>query len=675
MQEKLHTNALIHESSPYLLQHARNPVDWHPWGTVALEKAVREDKLLLVSIGYAACHWCHVMEKESFEDEEVAQVMNEHFICVKVDREERPDVDHYFMTAVHLTGAQGGWPLNVVALPDGKPLWGGTYFPKENWIYALRELNRLYREQRDDTVRHAGNLADGIRQVSLKVDRGAEAPATPERIRQAVEKWKNHFDLKHGGRRGQPKFPMPGNLEFLLHYAHTSGDREVMDFVMLTLRKMAMGGIYDQIGGGFARYSVDEIWKVPHFEKMLYDNAQMLSVYARAWQVSRDPVFDQVIRETAGWLEREMSHPEGAFYSSLDADSEGVEGKYYTWTAVELQEVLGTEYPEFAEYFSINRLGYWEDDRYILLRTDSAEEFAARTGIQETELAGRVKRWKSRLMEVREKRVRPGLDDKTLTSWNALMIQGLCDAAKATGEARYREMARKNGEFLRNNLMTPDGSLFHNWKNGKPSVEGFLEDYALLTQAFISLFEITGEESWIKTAHRLVLHALEHFFDPENNLFYFSRKDHVGITGNHYQTEDNVIASSNSVMALNLLKLSRIFSLPEWERFARKMARNITASFVSYPYAFANWGRLLLMLTGNIREVAVSGENALQVISGIQQHYLPDVIFAASTGNSNLPLLKNRHVTGKTLAYVCSNGSCRLPVETASEALQLLGQP
>jgi hypothetical protein len=672
MQKKLHTNALVHESSPYLLQHAHNPVDWHPWGPEALEKAVREDKLLLVSIGYAACHWCHVMEKESFEDDEVAEVMNEHFICVKVDREERPDVDHYFMTAVQLTGAQGGWPLNVVALPDGKPLWGGTYFPKENWMYALRELNRLYHEKRDDTVSHAGNLAHGIQQVSLKVERGAEAPVTQELIRNAVEKWKYHFDLTHGGRRGQPKFPMPVNLEFLIHFAHTSADQEVMDFVMLTLRKMAMGGIYDQPGGGFARYSVDEIWKVPHFEKMLYDNAQLLSVYAKAWQVSGDPLFGQVIRETTGWLEREMTHPDGAFYSSLDADSEGVEGKFYTWKASELKQVIGAEYPVFAEYFNINELGYWEEDRYILLRTRDHQEFAAIAGITEAELAVRVAGWKSRLLQEREKRVRPGLDDKTLTSWNALMIQGLCDAAKATGESHFREMALKNGEFLRNNLMTSDGSLFHNWKNGKPSVDGFLEDYALLTQAFISLFAITGEESWIKSAHRLVIHTLEHFYDPEHNLFYFSRKDHHDITGNHYQTEDNVIASSNSVMALNLLRLSRIFSEPEWERLAAKMARNITSSFAAYPYAYANWGRFLLMLTGNTREVAVSGENALPVISGIQQKYLPDVIFAASTGDSSLPLLKNRYVAGKTQVYVCSNGSCRLPVETASEAMKLL---
>ena len=667
-----YTNALIHESSPYLLQHAHNPVDWHPWGPVALEKALREDKLLLVSIGYSACHWCHVMERESFEDEEVAQVMNEHFICVKVDREERPDVDHYFMTAVQLTGAQGGWPLNVVALPDGKPLWGGTYFPKENWIYALGELNRIYHKQREETVRHARNLADGIKQVSLKAEAGSDAPATPEMIRQSVEKWKYHFDLQHGGRRGHPKFPMPVNLEFLLHYAHTTGNQEVADFVMLTLRKMAMGGIYDQAGGGFARYSTDETWKVPHGEKMLYAHAQLLTVYAQAWQVSPDPLFLQVIRETVGWLEREMLHPEGAFFSSLDADSEGTEGKFYVWTESELKQILGSEYPLFAGYFSVNRLGYWEDGMNILLRTISDKEFAARSGLTEAQLALKLTNWKSILMHARSLRIRPGLDDKSLTSWNALMIRGLCDAARATGDEHYSALAKGNARFLLNNLVTPDGGLLHCWKNGKPTIDGFLEDYALFIQALIALFETTGEEEWILKARSLVSYTMEHFFDPEQNLFFFNRKDHSDITGNHYPAEDNVIPASNSVMALNLIKTGSIFAEPETGRLARKMARNFTSAFSSWPWAYANWGRLMLLLTGGTREVAVTGNNARQLLKEIQAHYMPSVVFAAAEGESFLPLLKSRYVKGKNLMFICSNGSCHMPVETVSEALVLI---
>lgn len=672
MENIKYTNALINESSPYLLQHAHNPVDWHPWGPVALEKALRESKLLLVSIGYSACHWCHVMEKESFEDEAVAKVMNDYFVCVKVDREERPDVDHYFMTAVQLTGAQGGWPLNVVALPDGKPLWGGTYFPKENWIYALGELNRIYHEQRGKAVKHAENLYNGIRQVSLRVERGAESPANIVLLRQAIEKWKFHFDHQHGGRKGQPKFPMPVNMEFLLHYGHDSGDQEVTDFVMLTLRKMAMGGIYDQAGGGFARYSVDEIWKVPHFEKMLYDNAQLLSLYAHAYKVTKEPLFLQVIRETVGWLKREMLHPEGAFFSSLDADSEGTEGKFYTWTAGELREILGEEYSIFADYFRVNQLGYWEDGRNILLRTMKDAEFAQKEGINETELAVKIAGWKSRLMDVRKMRVRPALDDKSLTSWNALMIKGLCDAMQATGDDNYMELAKSNARFLLNNLATPDGGLLHCWKNGKSTIDGFLEDYALLIQALIALFETTGEEEWVRRARSLVSYTMEHFLDPEHNLFFFNRKDHNDITGNHYPAEDNVIPASNSVMAHNLVKTGGIFAEPELNRLAHKMACNITSDFSAYPWAYSNWGRLMLLLDQGIREVAVSGDKALQLLKDMQAEYRPEVVFAAARYESHLPLLKNRYIKNKTQIFVCSNGSCHMPVDTMEEAFRLI---
>lgn len=672
MQEALHTNSLIHESSPYLLQHAHNPVDWHPWGEAALFKASSEDKLLLVSIGYAACHWCHVMEKESFEDEEVAQIMNELYVCIKVDREERPDVDHYFMTAVQLSGAQGGWPLNVVALPDGKPIWGGTYFPRENWINALRELNRLYREQRADTVMYAENLSNGIRQASLHVERGADAPATPELIRNAVEKWKHYFDRKHGGRKGHPKFPMPVNLEFLMHYAHRTNDPEISEYLDLTLAKMAMGGIYDQAGGGFARYSTDELWKVPHFEKMLYDNGQLISVFSKAWQKSGHPLYKTAIYETIAWIQREMMHPDGAFYSSLDADSEGVEGKFYTWKSEELKEIAGDDLPLFSEYFNLNKNGYWEDGQYILLRTQSDEEFASKNRLSREILEQKVASWKSRLLEHRDHRTRPALDDKILTSWNALVLQGLCDAYKAFGETTFLILALNNALFLKNQLMLPEGSLFHTWKDGRSAIPGFLEDYAQIIQAYISLYEVTGDESWTFLARKLMTYTEEHFFDPKQDLFFFSRKDQDEVIINHYPVEDNVVASSNSVMALNLFRMSRLFSEQRLEDLSQKMGRNIAPNFSVWPHAHANWGRLLLLLTGDPKEVAVSGGNALSWTAELQKHYMPDLIFAPATTDSSLPILKNRYVQDKTLIYVCAGGSCRLPVESPSEALKLL---
>jgi uncharacterized protein len=671
MDNKIHTNSLIHESSPYLLQHAHNPVDWHPWKKEVLEKAQQEDKLLLVSIGYAACHWCHVMERECFEDEEVAQVMNSKYICIKIDREERPDVDHFFMTAIQITGSQGGWPLNCVALPDGRPIWGGTYFPKENWMHALNELNRLYHDQREDTVRHAENLADGIRQASLPV-KGEESPATLTMIENAVKKWKHHFDNKHGGRNGKPKFPMPVNIDFLLHYAHNAKDIDVRQYVELTLTKMAMGGIYDQAGGGFARYSVDELWKVPHFEKMVYDNGQLLSVYSKAFQMTHNELFREVIYETVEYLQREMLHPSGAFYSSLDADSENVEGMFYTWTIRELKVLLNEDFRLFADYYNINATGHWEDGRYILLRDKSDEEFADQQGIDLAEIKNRIARWKALLMKHRESRIRPALDDKTLTSWNALVIQGLCDATKAFGDERFKNLALKNGLFLKDNLFTPEGGLYHTWKNGKATIPGFLEDYALVIQAYISLYEISGDESWILLAQQLTQYAIKYFYDTDQDFFFFNEKNNNETITNHYQKEDNVIASSNSVMAINLLYLSRLFSNMKWEKIAGKMARKISSSFSAYPYAYANWGRLLLMLISGTREVAIIGNNAPDLMAEMQKNYYPDVIWASAIKETSVPLLLNRYAEGKTLIYVCSNGSCRMPVETADEALNFL---
>jgi uncharacterized protein len=671
MDNKIHTNSLIHESSPYLLQHAHNPVDWHPWKKEVLERAQREDKLLLVSIGYAACHWCHVMEHECFEDDEVAKVMNSKFICIKIDREERPDVDHFFMKAIQITGAQGGWPLNCVALPDGRPIWGGTYFPKENWINVLNELSRLYHDQREDTVRHAENLAYGIRQASLPV-KGAESPATITMIENAVKKWKNHFDNQHGGRNGRPKFPMPVNIDFLLHYAHNAKDNDVQKFVELTLTKMAMGGIYDQAGGGFARYSVDELWKVPHFEKMLYDNGQLLSVYSKAFQMTQNDLFRDVVYETVEYLRREMLHLSGAFYSSLDADSENVEGMFYTWNIRELKGLLNEDFRLFADYYNINSTGHWEDGRYILLRDQSDEEFAEQQGLGLAEIKNLIVKWKALLMKHRESRIRPALDDKTLTSWNALVIQGLCDATKAFSDERFKNLALKNGMFLKDNLFTQQSGLFHTWKNGKAAIPGFLEDYALVIQAFVSLYEISADETWVQLARQLTDYTINYFYDTEQNLFFFNEKNNIEIITNHYQKEDNVIASSNSVMAINLLNLSRLFSNMEWEKIAGKMARKISSSFSAYPYAYANWGRLLLMLTSGTREVAIIGNNSPVLMAEMQKNYSPEVIWASAKKESAVPLLLNRYAEGKTLIYVCSNGSCRMPVETVEEAFKYL---
>ena len=668
--KQIHTNALINSTSPYLLQHAHNPVNWQPWSDKVVEKAQKENKLLLVSIGYAACHWCHVMEHESFEDKQVAAVMNENFICVKVDREERPDVDHYYMTAVQLMSRQGGWPLNVIALPDGRPIWGGTYFPKESWSKNLIAVAGFYQNNRTETEKFAGELQNGIRQVSLTPDTDS-SPVNAKFIDEGVAKWSNRFDMENGGRKGYPKFPMPVNLEFLLRYGFLKKDQHVLKFVKITLEKMARGGIYDQIGGGFARYSVDYVWKVPHFEKMLYDNGQLLSIYSKGFQFFQNEEFKSVVYETTDFIERELMDKSGAFYSSLDADSDGEEGKFYVWNKTELKEMLREDFQLFSDYFNVNEKGFWEGN-YILLRSVHDEDFARDNNLSVEQLKEKVNRWQQLLLKERSNRVRPGLDDKTLASWNALVILGLTDAYKAFEDSRFLKLALKNATFLSEQMIQSEGKLFHTWKNGTASVDGFLEDYALTISAFISLFELTGDNVWLDKVNILLGFSLNHYYDEEISLFYFSAKQINSTIVNHFQTEDNVIPAANSVMANNLYQLGLLYGNPEYLAMAKKMANTITAQFNNYPMAYANWGSLILKWTEPYFEVAVCGDNAENISRNFREEYRPNIITAFSQQESELPLLKDRYVPGKTLIYICREGVCQLPVEEVSEAIELM---
>ncbi len=669
---KQHTNALVDSSSPYLLQHAHNPVNWQPWDDSLVKSGNTQGKLLLVSIGYAACHWCHVMEHESFEDEEVAAVMNENFICIKVDREERPDVDHYYMTAVHLMGLHGGWPLNIIALPDGRPMWGGTYFPKKTWMNNIKAVADFWKENPEKSAQYAQSLQEGISQTSHPVIPENSPSLDKKIIQQSVNSWKKRFDMENGGRQGQPKFPMPVNLDFLLYYASAEKDNHVLNYVKLTLQKMARGGIYDQAGGGFARYSVDDIWKVPHFEKMLYDNAQLISIYSKGYQKFREEEFKTVVHETAQFCERELSDDAGAFYSSLDADSEGVEGKFYVWRQQELKELLQDDYTLFSQYFNVSSKGLWEDGNYILLRDLSDDSFGGRNGLTEEELQQKIRKWKELLMHERSKRVRPGLDDKTIASWNGLMIQGLTDAYKAFGDKYFSDLAIRTGNFIKQYMAAPENRIYHLWKGGIATVKGFLEDYALVIQAYISLFEITGSKEWLQEARQLLDHTLTHFRDEASGLFYFSEINADQALSNHFQNEDNVIPAANSVMANNLHRMGLIFNDRSLSFKAEQMLQYVTAHFSQYPHAFANWGNLMLKHTGDYFEVAILGKDARQKFMEMQQHYLPNVLWAFSENDSKVPLLSQRYVDGKSLVYVCREGACQLPVEDTAEALKLL---
>lgn len=674
MQTYKYTNQLINETSPYLLQHAHNPVDWQPWGEKALTRARDENKLLLISIGYSACHWCHVMEHESFEDAKVAKVMNDHFVCIKVDREERPDVDHTYMSAVQLLTGRGGWPLNCIALPDGRPIWAGTYFRKAEWMEALEAIASFYHDFPDKTMEYASKLHEGMEQNALIALSAAGMAKPDERlITSLIAKWKEQFDLLNGGTKGAPKFMLPNNWQFLLRYAFHYHDKKVMDQVNHTLLKMAFGGIYDQAGGGFARYSTDEIWKVPHFEKMLYDNAQLLQLYANAWKVEQNPVYLQVVEETIGFMKRELLSSENGFYSALDADSEGVEGKFYIWTKEELEGLLGDDFQLFSAYFNINSLGLWEHDHFILIRTEENETFANWHHLKVSELEDKIAHWKALLLAERSKRIRPGLDDKILTSWNALAISGLTHCYTAFGKKEYLELAVKNARFLKEKLFH-NGQLLHSYKDNKAKINGFLEDYALVTEAFITLFESTGNKEWLDDAARLTEITLTHFYDEDKVIFGFTPAGQTDMVTRTYEVHDNVIPSSNSVMARNLYRLSWLIDRTDYREIAASMLSGVAGHMTAYPSGYSNWAQLVLDFAGSHLEVAVTGPDAIGMLHELQKSYLPHVTFCAGTAEDSLPLLKNRIIPGKNNIYICQDTTCQLPVVHVADALEQISR-
>lgn len=662
MKEK-HSNALIHESSPYLLQHAHNPVDWMPWGDEALEKAKKENKLLIISIGYSACHWCHVMERESFEDSAAAALMNEHFISIKIDREERPDVDQIYLTAVQLMTGSGGWPLNIVALPDARPVWGGTYFPKEKWMQALQAISEVHRDEPEKMLEYAEKLTEGVVQSESLVLNNEEANFTRDQAGEIVNNWSKSFDTLNGGPNRSPKFPLPNNYEYLLHYSHLTDDRIISDQVELTLKKMAYGGIYDQIGGGFSRYSTDEIWKLPHFEKMLYDNAQLMSLYSKAFQKFKNPLYQQIVYETFEWLQNEMTGPNGEFYSALDADSEGEEGKFYVWNKEELENIIPKEdWAQFQAYYHIDRLGLWEDGNYILMRKEESPDIEVE----------RIRKWKDLLNTERNKRIRPGLDDKSLTSWNALMITGLVDAYVAFGEQEFLNVAKKNSKWLLKNQLNGHAELFHSYKEGNSKIEGLLEDYALAIQAFIGLFEATGDEDYLSMANAWMDFCQDSFKDVESQLFYTRNLNSKQLIAKSLETSDNVIPAANSIMALNLFALSHYLDKKEYKDQAQRMMNHVSESMYAYGENYSNWAMLHLNFCFPYFEIAISGDKAKDKYLEFQREFLPNVLWIQSEKDSKLALLENRFISGETTIYVCENNVCQLPQNEVYKAKKLI---
>ena len=669
-----YTNELINETSPYLLQHAHNPVNWYAWNDETLELAKKEDKLLLISVGYSACHWCHVMEHESFEDSTVAALMNENFINVKVDREERPDVDQIYMNAVQLLTGSGGWPLNSVALPDGRPIWGGTYFPKDKWVNALTQLADLYKNEPEKAEEYASKLTEGIQQTGLVTLNEEAAVFDKTELQSAIDNWLPTMDVKNGGRTGAPKFPIPGNLEFLLRYAVQSENPEMMDYVNTSLTKIAYGGIFDHVGGGFARYSVDDHWHVPHFEKMLYDNAQLVSLYSKAFLVTKNPLYKEVVYRTIDFVETELYKDIGAFYSSLDADSnneagELEEGAYYVWTKEQLTALLGDDFDLFATYYNVNGYGKWEDDKYHLIRAVSKKDFCKENNISEPELEKKLITWQETLSRERNKRDKPRLDDKTLTSWNALMLKGYVQAYSVFRDDRFLEMALKSGEFIRNKMVKEDGGLYRNYKNGKSNIEAYLEDYATVIDAFISLYEVTLDEAWLLSGKQFTDYCFDQFYDDQSKMFFFTSNKEKGLISRKVETDDNVIPSSNSVMANNLFKLGHYYGNKHYADNAKAMLNNVKEKAITYGAGASNWLNLYSNYIGNFYEVAVVGSDANLKLEEINATYIPNKLIVGSRTESNLPLLEYKYNENETTIYVCIDGACKLPVKDSKKAL------
>ncbi len=672
-----YTNDLIHETSPYLLQHAYNPVDWKPWNQETLDLAKKENKLIIISVGYSACHWCHVMEHESFENDSVAKVMNAHFISIKVDREERPDVDQVYMNAVQLMTGRGGWPLNCIALPDGRPIFGGTYFQKDEWIKALNQLADLYKNNPEKAEEYATNLTEGVKNSELVPFNHNEATFTKKDIDNIVEVWKKQFDYTLGGNNHAPKFPMPNNYHFLLRYGVQAKNNEIIDYTNTTLTQMAFGGMYDQIGGGFARYSTDKKWHVPHFEKMLYDNGQLVSLYADAYRVYKNDLYKETVEETLAFVERELMDGKGAFYSSLDADSLDEhnhleEGAFYVWKKEELQQILKNDFDLFKDYYNINFYGHWEKENYVLIRKKTDNQFAKDHHLTLSEVKNKVASWKETLLKIRSKKERPRLDDKTLTSWNALMLKGYVDAYSTFNNHHYLEVALKNAKFLLAFQLREDGGLNHNYKDGRSTINGYLEDYATVIDAFISLYEVTLDERWLNTAKQLTDYTFDHFFDTKSHFFFFTSNQDSDLIARKMEITDNVIPASNSIMARNLEKLSHYYSNSHYAKTSKQMLNNVKEDIFKYPSGYSNWLQLMSDYVGDYYEIAVSGKNALNKIKELNKHYIPNKLIAGATKKSNLPLMQDRYNEGETLIYICVDGACQLPQTEIKEALKQL---
>lgn len=675
-----HTNQLIHETSPYLLQHAHNPVNWYPWGEEALARARAEDKPILVSIGYAACHWCHVMERESFEDEQTAAMMNGYFINIKIDREERPDLDHIYMDAVQAMTGSGGWPLNVFLTPDARPFYGGTYFPPQraynraSWKEILEGVHNAYRNKKQEILQQAENLTahlTGSNAFGIRKPGEADLLFTPELLNTIAANLLATADTEWGGFGKAPKFPQTFSIQYLLRHYHFTREATALQQALLSLDKMIEGGIYDQLGGGFARYSTDNEWLAPHFEKMLYDNALLINVLAEAWQLTRKPPYARAIEHTLAYVEREMLQEEGGFYSALDADSEGVEGKFYTWSMQDIRDILGEDAQLFAACYDVSEKGNWEHTN-ILRITRPMADIAAGMGITAEQLENRLAGCRQRLMERRSSRIRPQLDDKILLGWNALMITAYAKAFAALGKETYRERAVNSMAFLEAGLSGNAGGWFHTYKNGKARIPAFLDDYAYLIQAYIHLQEITGTGIYLLKARNLLEWVIAHFEEAETGFFFYTHSSQTDVIVRKKEVYDGAVPSGNAVMAHNLYYLSIVFNQPGWVERSEAMLRSLGKAVSQYPGSFGAWAMLAQLMTVGMQEIAIVGQQARDFLCPVLERFVPNKILQAEeTNSSDFPLLAGKMgaENGDAVFYLCKNYACQAPFLTIDALL------
>ena len=680
MNKPKFTNRLINETSPYLLQHAHNPVEWFAWGEEAFAKAKAEDKPILISIGYSACHWCHVMEHESFEDAETARIMNEHFVNIKIDLEERPDVDQIYMTFVQMTTGSGGYPLNVFLTPDRLPFYGGTYFPPVN-RYNMPSFQRIllsiadaYQNKRDELLSSANEILGEMRNVGL-----AEFEVNTlslDQLDSTFLSFTRSFDAVNGGFGGAPKFPPPMSLEFLLRYFYRTKDVKALEMVEKTCMAMAHGGIYDQLGGGFHRYTVDAIWLTPHFEKMLYDNAQLARIYLHLFQITKDEFYKRIAVETLDYVKREMLDERGGFYTAQDADSEGVEGKFFVWTPEEIAEILGEEDARiFSFYYDVSEHGNFEEKNILNVR-GSLETSAEQLQISEDELKETLVRSRKLLFEEREKRIKPFRDEKVLTAWNGLMLATFAEASAILDRKDYFKVAERNADFILENLQK-GGYLLRSFKDGQAKLNAYLEDYANFTDGLTELFQVSGDVKYLKEAKRLADLMIAEFWDEDAGGFYFTANNHEDLLMRSKDYYDNATPSGNSAAADVLLKLSRLTGDEKYERYSITVLRLVAPQIRRYPQAF---GRVLSTLEFHLnstKEIVIIGEKGNELEREVWQEYLPDKVLILAEKNQIddelLPLLNNRKmIDGKQTAYVCENFACQMPVSTREELITQL---